>query len=333
MEKIKDHKLLGAKFQQTPSVSGGASHPKRITPDIIVLHYTASPTAKSALAAMMGGRPASAHLCVDTDGTTYQLSDLNTICWHAGKSKYAGRVGLNSSSIGIEIVNVGWLKKVGENKYVDAYKHPVDPEHVYKGKHRNKCTTPIYWHTYPEEQVQKVFEICEAICKIYPIKYIVGHEEISPCRKQDPGPAFPLDEFRRKLLGGIEPGTKATIKIDGTGIYTHPDVNSSRIEDLDEDEVVVLLNKIGDWYKVNEKMQGWVADKYIDDDDSDNEWDGHVAVEKLNFRASPGGPKLAKSLTKNTKVKTLALAGEWANIEIEIEGWVHKNDLILPAEG
>jgi len=333
MEEIKDHKLVGAKFQQTPSVNGGKDNPKRIVPDMIVLHYTASRTAKSALAAMMGGRPASAHLCVDADNTVYQLSDLNTICWHAGESKYGNRKGLNSCSIGIEIVNVGWLKKVGENQYVDAYKQPVAPEMVYEGKHRNKCTTPTYWYKYPEAQVEKIFDICEAICKQYPIKYIVGHEEIAPCRKQDPGPAFPLDEIRRKLLGGLEPGTKATVKVDGAGIYEEPDAQSARIEDLDEDEAVVLLAKQGEWYKVREKMVGWVADKYIDDDESDDDGDGVVTIDKLNFRASPGGPKLAKSLNTGTKVKTLALSGEWANVEIDVEGWVHKNDLNLPVEG
>lgn len=333
MEEIKDHKLIGAKFEQTPNVSGGKNNPRRIKPDMIVLHYTASRTAKSAMYAMMGGRQASAHLCIDTDGTVYQLSDLNTRCWHAGKSKYGNRVGMNSYSIGIEIVNVGWLKKVGENKYVDAYKQPVNPEDVYEGKHRNKCTTPRYWHKYPEEQVQKVFEVCEAICKNYPIQYIVGHEEVSPCRKQDPGPAFPLDEFRRKLLGGIEPGIKATVKVDSAGIYEEPDVNSTRIEDLDEDEVVELLSKAGDWYRVREKMQGWVADRYIDDDESDADWDGRVSVQRLNFRAAPGGPKLAKTLTLNTKVKTLAMAGEWSNIEVDVEGWMHKDDLLLPSAG
>jgi N-acetylmuramoyl-L-alanine amidase len=333
MEEIKDNKLVGAEFKQSPNVSGGPNNPQRMNPDMIVIHYTASKTGSSAMRAMMGGRKVSAHLCIEPDGTSYQLSDFNTICWHAGQSSYAGRSGLNGCSIGIEVVNVGYLKKIGDNKFVDAYKQPVDPENVYHGKHRNSCTKSVYWHKYPEKQVEKIFEICQALCKEYDIQFIVGHEEIAPCRKQDPGPAFPLDEFRRKLLGGIEPGTKATVKIDDAGIYTEPDENSTRIEDLDEDEELLLFNKKGDWYKVREKMQGWVAAKYIDDDNTDDEWDGVISVPKLNFRSAPGGPKLAKSLVQGTKIKLLSETGDWANIEIDVEGWVHQNDINLPSEG
>ncbi len=333
MEDVKDNKLIGAEFKQSPNVSGGPNNPRRMKPDMIVIHYTASRTGKSAMRAMMGGRKVSAHLCVEPDGTTYQLSDLNTVCWHAGKSTYAGRTGLNKYSIGIEVVNVGYLKKVGDNKFIDAYKQSVNPDKVYHGKHRNSCTRSVYWYKYPEEQVEKLFGICEALCKEYDIQFIVGHEEISPCRKQDPGPAFPLDEFRRKLLGGVEPGTKATVRIDDAGIYVQPDENSTRLENLDEDEELLLLNKKGDWYKVREKMQGWVAAKYLDDDNTDDEWDAHVAVSKLNFRAAPGGPKLAKSLTGGTKVNILSEAEDWANIEIDIEGWVHQDDINALAAG
>ncbi len=333
MEQIKDHKLLSAEFKQTPNVSGGAKNPKRINPDTIVIHYTASNSLKGAMHAMMGGRKASAHLCVDKDGTTYQLSDLNTKCWHAGRSEYAGRKGLNNYSIGIEIVNVGYLKKVGTNKFIDAYKQKVEPKDVYHGKHRNKCTRSVYWHKYTEEQVEKVAAICEAICEEYDIKFILGHEEISPCRKQDPGPAFPLDELRNKLLGSITPGSKATVKNDDAGIYKLPDPNSGLIEKLEEDEEVTLLLKKGKWYKVRELIQGWVSGKYLEDNDSDDEWDAHVSVSKLNFRATPGGAKLAKALTKDTRVKTLAEKGEWTNVEVEIEGWVQEDDLDGIAEG
>jgi N-acetylmuramoyl-L-alanine amidase len=333
MAVINDHKIEEANFKQTPNVAGGANNPQRMKPDMIVIHYTASRTHKGALAAMMGGRQVSAHLLIDTDGTIYQLSDLNTITWHAGVSEYGGRKNLNNCSIGIEVVNVGFLKKVGEGKFVDAYQQAVDPSQVYQGKHRNKCTTPQYWYKYPQVQVEKIFEVCEAICQTYDIQYIVGHEEIAPCRKQDPGPAFPLDELRRKLLSAIAPNTKGTVKNQGAGIYIEADENSQRIEDLDEGEEIRLQARKGDWLKVKEKMQGWVATKFIEDDGTDDEWDAIVSQDNLNFRATPGGAKLAKTLNKGHQLRILGVSDEWTNVEIDIEGWVHKNDIELESEG
>ncbi len=49
----------------------------------------------------------------------------------------------------------------------------------------------MFWYKFSQEQIDTVSEICEALCKAFEIEEILGHEEIAPGRKSDPGPAFP----------------------------------------------------------------------------------------------------------------------------------------------
>jgi len=261
---IKDHLLQGpkVKFQKTPNHSGEFAKGDL---DTIVLHYTAGPLGPS-LATLTNPRvKASAHLCVDRDGTVVQLAPFNIQTWHAGKSEWKGKVGLNKYSIGIEIVNDGPLTKSG-NIYRAWYGASLNESDVIEATHRNE-SIPRYWHTYTTEQIEVVNEICQLLIDTYGITEIVGHEEIAPMRKSDPGPAFPMDRIRSKLLKG----------------------------NRDEDEGL--------------------------NDDLKN---GRVLASSLNIREAPNpeAAKVAKSLTKNQKVKILEQKGEWFRVTTEVEGWV-----------
>lgn len=57
------------------------------------------------------------------------------------------------------------------------------------------------WHTYPEAQLATTLEAAEAIVAHYGLVDILGHDDIAPERKQDPGPAFPIEHFRSSLIG------------------------------------------------------------------------------------------------------------------------------------
>jgi hypothetical protein len=70
-----------------------------------------------------------------------------------------------------------------------------------KAKHRNE-PSESYWHTYSEALLTACFAVCRCLVNSYPINTIVGHEEISPGRKIDPGPAFPLERLRDQILVG-----------------------------------------------------------------------------------------------------------------------------------
>lgn len=165
-------------------------------PDMIVLHYTAGTSAESS--SIFLTRPdvsASAHLVIGRKGEVFQLVPFHIEAWHAGKSWYAGRGGLNRYSIGIELDNLGKLRFSGD-LFVAECGRVVSPDEVYtdcSGDH------PTYWHRYTERQIRVLQEICSLLEETYPIRGVVGHSVITP-RKIDPGPAleFAFSELQVK---------------------------------------------------------------------------------------------------------------------------------------
>ena len=130
----------------------------------IVLHYTSTSLERS-LELLTHGPVSSHYLIGDTPPTLYKLVDENQRAWHAGESQWKGRTWLNSSSIGIEIVNKGFR---------DTPQGRV-------------------WYPYTEGQIQTLIALLKDISTRYKInpQNIIGHSDIAPTRKLDPGPLFP----------------------------------------------------------------------------------------------------------------------------------------------
>ena len=159
---------------------------KLVGPDMIVLHYTA--VAGSEAAAIYLTRPdvnASAHLVIGREGELVQLVPFNIEAWHAGRSWYAGRAELNHYSIGIELDNLGQLRMEG-GKFVAECGREVPFKEVYTDDSGRELT---YWHKYTRVQMDVLREVCRLLKKRYPIKYVVGHSDVT-ARKVDPGPAL-----------------------------------------------------------------------------------------------------------------------------------------------
>jgi N-acetylmuramoyl-L-alanine amidase len=140
----------------------------------VVLHYTNASLERS-LALLTHGEVSSHYLIGDGPATVYQLVDENRRAWHAGDSQWQGRTWLNSSSIGIEIVNPG---------FTDTPNGRV-------------------WHPYSEAQVQSLIALLKDIVKRNNIdpRHIIGHSDIAPLRKLDPGPLFPWKRLADAGLG------------------------------------------------------------------------------------------------------------------------------------
>ncbi|MEO4048008.1 N-acetylmuramoyl-L-alanine amidase [Pseudomonas sp. CAU 1711] len=139
----------------------------------IVLHYTSTGMARS-LALLTQGEVSAHYLIGDAPAKVYRLVDEDRRAWHAGESEWQGRTWLNASSIGIELVNQG---------YFDG------PQ----GR---------YWQPYGEAQMQALIALLKDLVKRHglPIDSIVGHSDIAPQRKVDPGPLFP---WRRLAEAGL----------------------------------------------------------------------------------------------------------------------------------
>lgn len=267
---IKDHLLTGTnvkKMVESPNHSGEF---EKGNLDTVIMHYTAGPY-KTSLRTLINPKVrASAHVIIDRDGSITQLVPFNLQAWHAGNSYYNGRTGFNKYSIGIEIVNSGYLTKSG-NIYRAWYGESFNPSEVVEAIHRNQ-STPRYWHVYTPEQIDAAYELVQLLIDTYGIKSILGHEEIAPKRKTDPGPAFPLDKFRDRLLG-TDRDQDGSDDLPDTGriianvlnIRSQPSTTASVVaQPLTKGTKVNILQEHNGWYKVSVQVTGWVFGKYVD---------------------------------------------------------------------
>jgi N-acetylmuramoyl-L-alanine amidase len=181
-------------FVKSPNVGG------ELQPEYLVMHYTAGPSATSAVNWLTNKEArASAHLVIGRDGSVTQLVPFNRVAWHAGASFWEGREGLNQYSIGIELDNAGRLTRQGDHwrawfgtEYEDA--------DVIEAVHKHE-TELCGWHIYAPKQLQVALQVANVLVTKYGLLDVVGHEDIAPHRKSDPGPAFPMANFRAPLVG------------------------------------------------------------------------------------------------------------------------------------
>lgn len=171
-------------------------------PDSIVLHYTGSGNPENTAHYLADDTTeSSTHLIIGRAGEIFQLVPFDTIAWHTLKNEYKGRYAYNNFSIGIELDNAGILQ-YKNNVYKTQSGKTIPTSEVIKCRHLNE-QNERYWHKYTNIQLNVCKKICLLLIKNYKISEILGNYEISPKRKQDPGPAFPLEEFRSKELKNL----------------------------------------------------------------------------------------------------------------------------------
>ena len=130
-------------------------------PDMLVLHYTGMQTGEAALARLRDpAAKVSAHYVVEEDGRVFALVDEARRAWHAGLSAWRGEPGVNGRSIGVEIVN---------------------PGHEFG------------YRPFPAAQIDAVIDLIGDIRGRWTIEdsLILGHSDVAPRRKEDPGELFP----------------------------------------------------------------------------------------------------------------------------------------------
>ena len=261
---IEDDRLVGddVSFIETPNKGGDLS------PRYLVFHYTAGKNATSSINWLTNPESkASAHLILARDGTICQLAPFNVKTWHAGISHWEGLSGLNSYSIGIEMDNAGPLKKVG-NKYQAWFGTLYAEDQVVYAKHRLD-NEPCWWQAYTEVQIQRALELAQLLVRHYDLKDLVGHEDIAPDRKRDPGPAFPLEHVRATVLGREEEERERyDVTASTLNIRSGPGVEFPSVaEPLKRGTTVVLLEKRDRWSKAelaeNGDIEGWVHNQFL----------------------------------------------------------------------
>lgn len=269
--KIVDHRLCKDDdapypFKQSPNSGGEVTH------EYLVIHYTAGRNSQESVDWLTDpSSQASAHLVIGRDGSITQLVPFDIKAWHAGASTWEGRVGLNTYSIGIELDNAGRLTRSG-NQWRAWFGDPYDENEVIEAVHKHESESNG-WHIYAPEQIDAVLKVGILLFSHYKLCDVVGHDDISPGRKSDPGPAFPMSSFRARLLGRseeqevqYETTTSLNIRTDAGTQYPlipgSPLPPGARVELLKREgswalvDVVDVVNEVMD-------MQGWVHAGYL----------------------------------------------------------------------
>ncbi len=176
-----------------PSANYGDRRGGRV-PDMIVLHYTGMTDAEVAIRRLtVAGTEVSAHYIVREDGRIIQSVPESLRAWHAGASTWGAESDVNTCSIGVEIVNGG---------------HDYD--------------LPAY----PLRQIAAVIALCKGIMirRNIPRARVLGHSDVSPGRKQDPGEKFPWQLLADSGVGlyvlpaKIVPGTSLSLGASGPDV-------------------------------------------------------------------------------------------------------------------
>jgi N-acetylmuramoyl-L-alanine amidase len=169
----------------------------------LVIHFTSGWSAQSSVDfwKTAGARGASAHVIIDRDGAVIQTRPFNCTCGHAGVSRWKDPntgetyIGLNTCAIGIELANAGDMVRSPDIYPRSMQRLASRPIERLTARHKNGG--PIsQWEIYPPEQLKALEIVCKGICQRYNIDDLVGHDDIAPDRKNDPGPAFPMQALR-----------------------------------------------------------------------------------------------------------------------------------------
>lgn len=145
--------------------------PSQIRPDLIIIHYTGMEKVKEALTRLCDpASKVSAHYLIDQTGRTYQLVDDQKRAWHAGVSYWQGKRDINGISLGIELDNTG-------------HEFGLPP--------------------YPPAQIDSLLLLLAHLSQKYHIakERIIGHSDVAPMRKIDPGEHFPWSTLQAHGFG------------------------------------------------------------------------------------------------------------------------------------
>lgn len=261
---VQDGRLNGDNIQyhQSKNHSGERSQ----LPTMIVIHYTSGSSLSSAVSTLCDPKSqASAHIIIDRTKHIVQLLSFDQIGWHCGKSYWRGNNALNPISIGIELVNFGKLEMSSNGQCCTWFKHPVDEKDIYVD------ASGTAWHQYSEFQIRKTIEICRTLASAYPIDAIVGHSEIAPNRKIDPGAAFSMERLRSEVFNtnrrdeellGILP--ERLVGVGRLNFRSKPSLGDSEIHAvLSAGQKVRIKEQVGEWAQITVEQTGWVKHQFL----------------------------------------------------------------------
>jgi N-acetylmuramoyl-L-alanine amidase len=178
--------MEGLVHRDVPSPNWNA---RRLPVSMVVLHYTGMESATAALERLSDpAAEVSAHYLIDEDGTVTRLVAEENRAWHAGRSFWRGITDINSASVGIELVN---------------------PGHEFG------------YRPFPDAQMRALLPLLADIVQRHAIEpgMVVGHSDIAPARKEDPGELFDWQRLARLGLATPIPRPRIRLLHENTGQF------------------------------------------------------------------------------------------------------------------
>jgi N-acetylmuramoyl-L-alanine amidase len=200
---VRDHCLYeddgtAVRFLSSPNQGG------RLDPRCLVIHYTATRSLDAVVNWFRNpAARVSAHIVVDRDGRAVQLVRFDRQAWHAGRSRWQELEDLNACSVGLEFVNAGALQHAWLFGWVDCSGYRVPRRETLVARHKHE-SRERRWHLFTSRQIESGLAIAKALHERYGFRAVLGHDDIAPERKVDPGPAFPMTWLVAEVLGTTE---------------------------------------------------------------------------------------------------------------------------------
>jgi N-acetylmuramoyl-L-alanine amidase len=172
---------MKAKILKSPNHSSRSRKGYEIK--LLIIHYTGMQSERETIERLIDKKSkVSAHYLINKKGHLFKMVDDSRVAWHAGRSRWKNFINLNSRSIGIELVNKG---------------------------HR------FGYENFSKKQINKLILLCKFLTKKYKIQQtnILGHSDIAPLRKIDPGEKFPWKILSKKKVGRWHDSSKNNNKI------------------------------------------------------------------------------------------------------------------------
>ena len=312
-------------FRPSPNFDRG------LQPTYLMMHYTAGTTAEGAIQWLCNPQKenpdirVSAHLVISRTGEITQLVPFNCIAYHAGFSYWEGKKSLNRFSIGIEMDNDGFLTPK-EDRWISKPGALYDSAQVKVATHW-KLFKESGWLVYPEVQYQAALEVARVLVEKYGLIDVLGHEDVHPA-KVDPGPAFPLEQFRQELFGRVQPLLQPFTVRRTVRIYQDVDGTQPRLPP----RLAVSPLPRGTPVKV---LKNVTAVKIITLEKPAKQQAKPGKLGKPGKPGKPAKPPKKAELKKNQGKKVQKLEDAWSLVRVlapingvaNLQGWVKSNEV------
>jgi N-acetylmuramoyl-L-alanine amidase len=312
----------GRHFQVVQPHPNGYDHnPQHLIDDhkYIIIHFTTGTRIESTIAYFRTeSAGVSAHLLIARDGRVVQFLPFNRIAYHAGYSWWERDTNLNRYSIGIELDNAGTVAGTPGN-WVRKDRRIPDEDVELKRYWRDMSPEPKAWQKFTPIQLDVLEKILHALAAHYggpDHLEILGHDEVNLANRVDPGPLFPMEDMRERVLGRRQPSFLVFhLAKEGARLYTNesnnvPDpkllqsavslprgaeVLVQRVEE--RWSLVTVLNS-----KSGAKPRGWILSNLLaDPGKGGKKQGGKKGAKPGNKKVKPGKPEPVRKVTKSTQ--------------------------------